>query len=260
MADPEAEGEVEPESEAEMSEPEVPVPESESASTEPEPHWPTAFEEYGPAWELHVYACAGMFLFIAVVTGSSMLFYLKSRRTLKQGILTFTLQCLLLLFTSLRSLCLFINPYRTIAHLPSEVFTIIWSLALPGLTASFSVLLLVFLDTTKMTLGPPVFQKLPVLMTFTACHFAIVMASDVVCITSSACKPMLMFCQLLFIIYGILLSIGYLYTAIVLHRKCINGVIHGKGIFSLLLKSTQLHIDSRRSIRRPGKNFLFSLS
>ncbi|KAL4234301.1 hypothetical protein ACF0H5_005952 [Mactra antiquata] len=233
--EPEVEGEVEPEAEskAELSESEPPIAEAESPSTEPEPYWPTAFEEYGPAWELHVYACACIFILIAMLTVCSMTYYLKNRQSLKQGTLTFTLQCLLSLFTLFRSLSMFINPYQTAKNLPKIVFLMMWSLALPGLTASFSVLLLVFLDTTKMTLGPPVFQRLPVLLTFTACHFVIVMLSEIVCQIGKACKPMLLFCQLLFILYGVLLSVGYMYTAVVLHRKCVNGVIHGKCLFLL---------------------------
>lgn len=227
MAEPaaEAEGEVEPEA---QGEPENPGPEAEFASTEPEPHWPEAFKQWGPAWHLHVYPVASIFLIVAILTAISMTFYLRDKRLLKQGTLTFTLQCLLLYFTGARSLALFINPYQTVNDMKGPAFNMVWTFALPGLTASFSVLLLVFLDTTKMTLGPPVFQKLWVLLVFTACHFAIVVSSDVVCLYSAVCAPMILFCQILFIVYGGLLSVGYMYTAICLHRKCLSGVIIGK--------------------------------
>lgn len=224
MAEPEAEadGEVEPESEAES---EI----TGSGYTEPEPNWSLAFDEWGPAWHLHVYIIATAFIVIAIPTGISMTVYIRDRSMLKQGTLTFTLQCLLLYFTLLRALVMFINPYQTADDINDTVFHMMWSFALPGLTASFSVLLLVFLDTTKMTLGPPLFQKLSVLLVFTVCHFVIVVLSDVICVLfKSACKPMLMFCQSLFILYGALLAVGYFYTAISLHRKCVTGVISGK--------------------------------
>lgn len=222
--EPEAEPEVEPEAEGE--------PEIESgakALTEPEPEWTVAFNTWGPAWHIHVYMFASLFMLIALLTIMSMCFYITNRRALKQGILTFTLQCLLLYFTLFRSLAMFINPYQTADNINKAVFAMIWSCALPGLTASFSVLLLVFLDTTKMTLGPPVFQKLSVLLLFTTCHFIIVVSSDSICLFSkSTCKPMLLFCQILFILYGALLAAGYCYTAICLHRKCVTGIINGK--------------------------------
>jgi hypothetical protein len=230
MAEPEAEPEVEPEPEPE-SEAESEI--TGSSNTEPEPNWSTAFDQWGPAWHLHVYIVATAFMLIAIFTAMSMVVYLRDKRLLKQGTLTFTLQCLLLYFTLLRSLVMFINPYQTSDTINDTVFHMMWSFALPGLTASFSVLLLVFLDTTKMTLGPPLFQKLSVLLVFTACHFVIVVLSDVICILSeSSCKPMLMFCQSLFILYGTSLSAGYLYTAVSLHRKCVTGVISGKKIAS----------------------------
>ncbi|WAR12874.1 hypothetical protein MAR_027054 [Mya arenaria] len=246
---PEGEAEVGPEPEKEISpEPEVetgPEPETEiypepEVETEPEgeydgevgraeaePDWPLAFKQWGPAWQLHVYFFASIFMCIAILSLMSMTFYLRDRRRLRQGILTFTLQCLLFLFTLLRTLSLFINPYLTVYANEETAFTFLWSLALPSLTAAFSVLLLVFLDTTKMTLGPPIFQKLPVLLGITAAHFLIVMMSEVVCyVTPGSCKPMLMFCQCLFVLYGLLLGAGYLYTAIVVHRKCSSGALN----------------------------------
>ncbi|KAH3773356.1 hypothetical protein DPMN_174715 [Dreissena polymorpha] len=249
-SEPEAEVTTEPEPESHTTaaesrpEPEVegnaeaegthnPEPEGqESSLAEAEPNWPEAFKEWGPAWHLHVYMFASLFLSIAIVTCASMTFYLRDRQRLRQGILTFTLQCLLLTFTLLRSLSLFINPYQTVHGNDSPGLVFMWTFALPGLTASYSVLLLVFLDTTKMTLGPPMFQRLSVLLGITAAHFVVVMTSDIVCFfESSACKPMLMFCQCLFILYGLLLGVGYLYTAIVVTKKCSSEVLHGKSSF-----------------------------
>lgn len=103
----ELEQEIQTESEAEIAN---------AASTEPEPNWSIAFEKWGLAWHLHVYGMASLFSVIAVVTAMSMLYYLKDRRLLRQGKLTFTLQCLLLYFTMLSALVLFSNPYQTVDH------------------------------------------------------------------------------------------------------------------------------------------------
>ena len=224
---PESTAAPEPETEPE-TEPEGAFAQADS-NPEPEPDWPLAFPTWGVAWQLHVYIIASLFLTIAILSIISMGFYVTNRRRLRQGKLTFTLQCLMLLFTLLRSHCLFIDPYQT-RNISALGFDIMWSLSLPGLTASFSVLLLVFLDTTKMTLGPPVFQRLPVLLTFTAGHFIIVMVADVVCYVGDACRPMLMFCQMLFVLYGTLLCTGYIYIAIELHKRCnvVIPVVHGE--------------------------------
>jgi len=237
MGDAEAESELysEPEGEILVPEPEsenMPEPEGEFmeavSESEPEPYWPEAVKTLGVFMELHVYIFASLFLVVSIITILSMKFYLRDRRRLRQGILTFTLQCLLVVFTLLRALPLFINPYQTV-HAPSPATRFTWTAALPALTAAFSVLLLVFLDTTKMTLGPPIFQRLPVLLGITAVHFAIVMLSEVVCyFRPAACRPMLLFCQCLFIVYGLLLGGGYLYTAVVMQQKCQAGVLNSK--------------------------------
>lgn len=266
-AEGEPEGETEPEYEAEPeAESEVSASESEP---EPEPEWSTAFKTWGDAWHTHVYLFATLFLIVALLTAMSMRFYLTDRRRLKQGKLTFTLQCLLFFFTSIRSLCLFVNPYQT-KTMDYLTFDILWSLALPGLTASFSVLLLVFLDTTKMTLGPPVFQRLSVLLIFTACHFVIVMSADIVCYVGNACRPMLMFCQTLFMLYGTVLFAGYLYIAVELYKKCTSGgtVVNGNKyiltrlnlIYNRNLLFLYLAINSQNSNNKQSFTYLSRLS
>ena len=195
---------------------------------EPFPKWDEAFQVWGNAWELHVYSFGAIFLVLSLIALYSMTFYLKSCKRLKRGKTTFSLQCLLFIFSSLRGLSLVINPYLTSHTQDTITFAFIWAAALPGLTASFSLLLLVLLDTTKMTLGPPRFQNLYVILGITAGHFVIVMIADVLCFWTDTCKPMLMFCQALFIFYGLVLFIGYLYSAITIYRSCKAGDRSGK--------------------------------
>ena len=151
--------------------------ELESAWAESEPDWTSAFSDWGVAWEMHVYVFAFFYLIIFVLALFSLTFFLKNKQCLKQGNLTISLLLMLIIFTSLRSFAMFVDPYGTVGIMPGHYFRAFWSLALPGLTASFSVLLLVLLDTTKMSLGPPRFQKLSTILIFTGGHFGIVIVS-----------------------------------------------------------------------------------
>lgn len=203
----------------------VPEPEDEleSAWAEPEPDWSSALPSWGIAWDLHVYISAGCYLIVFLLAVFSVLYFLKSKQSMKQGKLTISLLFMLIVFTVLRGTVMLIDPYGTTGVMPGDYFRTLWSLALPGLTASFSVLLLVLLDTTKMSLGPPRFQKLSTILIFTALHFTIVIASDVAFSLCDSCRGMLLFCQVLFILYGALLSVGYMYSSIAIHKNCAAG-------------------------------------
>ena len=210
---PKPEAKPEPEPEAEV----------EGAWAEPEPDWSSAYYNWGPAWELHVYIFAACYFVIFLLAAISLTSFIKDKQSLKRGKLTFSLLIMVTIFTLLRSMAMFIDPYGTTDTIPNDFFRMLWSVALPGLTASFSVLLLVLLDTTKMSLGPPRFQKLSTILIFTACHFAIVIISDIVFILCQSCKGMLLFCQILFILYGALLAVGYLYSSVAIHKNCAAG-------------------------------------
>ena len=208
------------------SEPEIvvePEAELESAWAEPEPDWPSAFSDWGVAWELHVYVFACCYLVIFVLAVFSLTHFFKNKQGMKQGKLTVSLQLMLMIFTLLRSFAMFVDPYGTVGIMPGDYFRTLWGMALPGLTASFSVLLLVLLDTTKMSLGPPRFQKLSTILIFTGCHFGIVIVSDIAFSLCDSCKGMLLLCQILFILYGALLSAGYMYSSIAIYKNTVAG-------------------------------------
>ena len=219
--EPDVTPEIYPESEpGAIAEPES---ELESAWAEPEPDWTRAFSDWGVAWELHVYVFACCYLVIFVLALLSLTYFLKNKHGLKQGKLTVSLLLMLMIFTFLRSFAMFVDPYGTVGIMPGHYFRTFWSLALPGLTASFSVLLLVLLDTTKMSLGPPRFQKLSTILIFTGGHFSIVIVSDIAFSLCDSCKSMLLFCQILFILYGALLSAGYMYSSIAIYKNTAAG-------------------------------------
>lgn len=243
MSTPEPEPEVTSEPEPEIKpEPDV---EPETAWAEPEPEWSTALSDWGVAWELHVYIFAGCYLLILLLASLSLSYFFKNKQLIKSGKLTVSLLFMVTLFTVLRSLTMFIDPYGTTGIIPGDYFRTLWSLALPGLTASFSMLLLVLLDTTKMSLGPPRFQKLSTLLIFTTCHFGIVVTSDIAFSVCDSCKGMLLFCQILFIVYGALLACGYMYSSVVIYKNCAAGDKQGTNMYILTYHSKPTTLKQR---------------
>ena len=240
-AEPDTTSEPVPETQPEP-EPEIPPePEAkgESAWAEPEPDWPKAFNDWGVAWELHVYIFATCYMVMFVLAAISLTYFLKDKSSLKKGRMTFSLLIMVIIFTLFRGIAMFMDPYGTTDRIPDNFFRMLWSMALPGLTASFSVLLLVLLDTTKMSLGPPKFQKLSTILIFTAGHFAIVIISDIVFTLCNSCKGMLLFCQILFILYGVLLAVGYSYSSVAINKNCTAGTRQGNMLFSILQEQLQ---------------------
>ncbi|KAL3860773.1 hypothetical protein ACJMK2_010844 [Sinanodonta woodiana] len=181
--------------------------------SEPEPEWTKAYEEWGDVWSFHVYVFAALFMVLALYTLINLVLICKgSKRHSKRNVLSISLHLMMLFFTSFRAFVMFVDPYTTRNILPPLLFICFWSTPRPGLTASFSILLLVLLDTTRMTIGPPKFQNLRSILIVTAFHFLLVVTSDVLFIFSRSFKPMILFCHMLYILYGTLLFIGYVYT------------------------------------------------
>jgi hypothetical protein len=72
---------------------------------------------------------------------------------------TVALMLMVLSFSLSRCLFLLLDPYFSRADVPFVLARLLFSLGVPGLTASFSILLLILLDTTRLSLGPPRFRK-----------------------------------------------------------------------------------------------------
>ncbi|XP_041376498.1 proline-rich transmembrane protein 4-like [Gigantopelta aegis] len=228
-----SEPKTEPISEGESSpEPSTAVPETtitsepETSQTEPEPQpeiwpepgpdWPEAFSAWGVAWPLHVYIIATIFTCIAILAVFLILANVCNKTGQKKSTTTISLNSMVAFFTGTRACVLFMDPYSQARDpVPFIVSHIVWSVGLPGLTASFSIVFLILLDTTKMEMAPPKFQRLGTIAWITGVHLGIVLAVDLlVMYVGFTVKPLLLLCQALFIAYGLTLSIGFLYTAV----------------------------------------------
>lgn len=177
---------------------------------EPGPNWPEAIHKWQFVWDIHVILFGTCFLFI--VFNSTLT--LATLRPLKQQTgqrptLQIVLQCMMLTLGLTRCASLYVDPYGAKNRLPFLLTRILWSIGYPCLTATFSLLLVVLLDTTKLTLGPPLFQKTSTILIFIACHFILVLSSETGVFLVESVGVLLLICQMLFATFGIVLGIGY---------------------------------------------------
>ena len=188
---------------------------------EPSPNWLEAIKEWNWLWEVHIYGFGTIFVLITLFA----VFYLiYSRKT------TFSRQRVHLavmntaLFTAgfLRALILFWDPYASSSDttdLQLLVCIISWGISTACITSSFSVMLLIFLETTKISLGPARFKNLPCLMSITLANIFYLIMSDLVVWFHPRAKVMIFICHVTFAIWGLTVSIGYSVAGIRMWRN-----------------------------------------
>ncbi|KAK7114328.1 proline-rich transmembrane protein 3-like [Littorina saxatilis] len=185
---------------------------------EPQPDWDKAKSEWNEAWPVHVYFFASAYLVVSVVAGYLLLTSLArpggSRTSMNKT--TIGLNAMIITFAATRALVLFVDPYFSEGAFPFVVTRLIWSLGIPGFTASFSIMLLILLDTTKLSLAPPRFQKVGTIVAIWIVHVVVVTTTDLFMMYfgEGDVRPLLVFCHMLFVLYGALVSLGYGYVGV----------------------------------------------
>ena len=202
----------------------LPLAEAETPSVEPEvkaeaeaeaeawpeagPDWSIAFEEWGAAWEFHIYVFALIFLGFGIYSAYFIGHGLHAG--LNQKYLGFCLNVVMFILGFTRAFVLFTDPYHQgdLIH-STVVMRVMWSLANPCLTSADCLVILALVETAKISLAPPKMQKLSVILKITILHFILVLTSDFVVSEFLEAKAMLLFCQIFFIVWGSVLGVGY---------------------------------------------------
>lgn len=212
-AEPESEPEIEPEGESKSetaAEPET--------WSEPGPEWEKAFKLWKAAWPIHVYLFATAFLFIGIYAGYYVV--LNIYDGLGRKYLSVCLNAMVLLFGMTRALVLFFDPYHQ-GNLIDALFfmRLLWSIGGPCLTASDSLIILALVETARVSVAPPMFQKLRTISIVIAIHFVLVVVADTLVSVYMEAKLMILLCQVFFSVWGITLGSGYVRLAYILDKK-----------------------------------------
>ena len=181
---------------------------------EPAPNWYKAKKVWKWGWELHVYGFASLHIVVGLYTIFN-IFIQRNMYLKKKKLHAFFLNAMLLIFASARATVLFWDPYASEGSSRDLLLlcVILHGVALACVTSAFSVLLLILLDTTKLSLAPPRFQKLRFLIGVWASHVLYIVVSDVTVAFVISAKAMIFVCQMLYAIWGLVVSVGYAVAA-----------------------------------------------
>ena len=185
---------------------------------EPGPEWSKAFKKWKAAWHVHVYVFATAFLVIGVYAGYYVV--LNIYDGLDNKYLSVSLNAMVFLFGITRAFVLYLDPYHQ-GDLINAIFVmrLLWSIGGPCLTASDSLIILALVETSRVSIAPPRFQKLGTMLIVTGSHFVLVIVSDTIVSMYMEAKVMILMCQIFFSVWGITLGAGYANLAYKLNKK-----------------------------------------
>lgn len=178
---------------------------------EPSPNWLIAKREWRWLWDAHVYGFGAVFALIATFSIICTVFNRKAifkRRRVHFAVM----HSALAVSGFLRSVILFWNPYVSNNNSPdSQVLFCMsaWGIATACFTSSFSIMLLILVETTKATLGPARLKNLPFLITITLVNVLYLLLSDLVVWFHPEARVMIFICHVTFATWGLVVSIGY---------------------------------------------------
>jgi len=247
--EPEEEGEPEGEGEPETEvEPEVKA-EFEfnlDAFAEPGPEWELAKIVRREAWEFHIYFFGLCFVVLACYSVFSVIRLWTMEHLLSRNYFVI-LHVLVISVCVLRATYLLVDAYNSLGRFPAVVDYFLYSTVFPCITAMFSILFYALLLATRVRLMSPKIQKLWVLLTIIGLHFSFSLVTDIIVGVFSTGTVLIFVCQAVFIVWGLLMFIGYL----VIFRKLYKGAISRqktlKGGTPDRLHSSNLALSSEKS-------------
>lgn len=187
---------------------------------EPLPEWSKATKEWGAAWEFHQYGLGAVYALLFILI--SMWLWKRIRRVLvgNQGnqvpiiVLSF-----LGLFCLTRSLCLCIDAYhwRKITHV---VFVnVLWGIGQPCIIAAYTLVFIVMRNALTLKQNFQKWYNTRNIALATLPHFIFAFGAELALSFVPAYKGLAFTCQLLYILFGVSLTVFYTMISILLWRK-----------------------------------------
>ena len=184
---------------------------------EPEPDWDEAYTKWQDAWPMHTYGFAAVFTVITMIPPFELLrIHLDKARI---SPLKSTVLFIIFIFSLTRAITLFVDPYGSTNRFPLVVTQLLFSLGHPCIISALSLLLLVLIDTTKMNIAPPRFQRVQFIIPVVIFHVILVIVTDFVVVYFLEAKVLLLMCQIYFLLLGCLLAIGYMSVGWKIHKN-----------------------------------------
>lgn len=194
--------------------------ENEDPWPEPAPDWPKAKEVWKWGWPFHVYSSAVLYCFV-IIRGIYVLLK-QGKAQFRRKDHRFLLNLLLIVFGTARALFLIWDPYGSKPnHTKTElvICIITFGVGTACITSAFSFLLLIVLESTRISLAPSKFQNRTFLLGVLTFNVLYVVISDVIVAHFHEAMVMILICQVAFALWGFLIALGYAFAAVRLWRN-----------------------------------------
>ena len=188
---------------------------------EPSPNWLESIKEWNWLWQAHVYGFGTIFALIAFVAILCLVVGRKAIFT-RHRVHLAVMNATLVITGFFRFLILYWDPYASSNDTSDTQLLaciISWGISTACITSSFSIMLLIFLETTKTSLGPPRLKNLPCLVSVTLANIFYLSVSDLVVWFHPEAKVMIFICHFTFATWGLAISIGYLVAGVRMWRN-----------------------------------------
>ena len=184
---------------------------------EPIPEWGAALQTWKWGWDLHWIGFGTLFTLFALNSLLSLIEMARIKRRTKRGHLAKVITSLLVILGLTRGLFFFINPYESeqcnlLPACPVMLTRILFAIALPCITASFSLVHLTFLQVTKLKLYPEKLQSTKFLSCVIVFHFGLALITEVMMSLYADITTLSIFCQSFFIAFNFVLSVSFIYS------------------------------------------------
>ncbi|KAI8511312.1 hypothetical protein Bbelb_104120 [Branchiostoma belcheri] len=184
---------------------------------EPEPKWDEAKDTWRFWWFVHIYTIGGLFALLALYSLVSMV-RLTRKHLLSMGYFL-ALNFLMLLMGASRAVYMFVDAYNSLKLLHPALSYFLFSVGFPCMTSAFCLLYLALLQTTKMqAMSPKVYQTC-VMVSIIVLHFGLSVATDLIIGFLGTAKILMLVCQGVFAIWGIILAFSYFFIFRRLYRS-----------------------------------------
>lgn len=216
---------------------------------EPFPEWSSAIEEWGWMWFVHVYGFGSLFVLMTLYAFYSLYRFRKTffaRQKVHLRVMNFALMAA----GFGRCLALFWDPYasrESTSVIQNLVLLTSWGIATACMTSAFSIMLLIFLETTQTKLGPPKLRNLPLLLSITVANIVYLILSDLVVWFYPKAKVMIFVCHVTLAIWGLAIFLGYF----------VAGVRMWRNLGATLQSSSSNNKYSIRDMKKLRRLFIF---
>ncbi|XP_064606717.1 uncharacterized protein LOC135471417 [Liolophura sinensis] len=275
-SEPVPEGEGTPEPEAETMNPEnnteEPTAEPIIPFAEPVPNFEEAKKVWKEAWPIHIYSMGTAFSLLAVFSLISIIRLWRIKHLFSQKYFI-SLNLLMFLMGVIRGVYLLVDGYNSRQIFSRVLDYFLLSTGFPCLTSAFSILFFALLQATRMQLVGPKVQKIQVLIAIIVCHFGISIITDVVVGYFYGARIMLFLCELISVLWGLFLVIGYcyifrrLYAAALKRQRVMERLSNVRSSRSPGVNGTSQNISDRKPSRtdssvtvKPSQKYTLSLA